>query len=109
MIVSKLVRSTLVLLFVSALAAGSVAKASPASDEPDKAVEAVRQMFVALASDDARLFGVVTSADFYAFDVGKRFDGDGLLELVKKAHASGRMYVWEVTDHECTSMETRRG
>lgn len=100
MIVSKWVWSTLLLLFVSALAAGSVAKASPASDEPDKAVEAVRQMFVALANDDARLFGSVTSADFYAFDVGKRFDGDGLLELVKKAHASGRVYVWEVTDHE---------
>lgn len=36
MIVSKLVRSTLLLLFGSALAAGSVAKASPASDEPGR-------------------------------------------------------------------------
>jgi hypothetical protein len=57
-------------------------------------------MFVALTNDDAALFNSVTSADFYAFDVGKRFDGNALLQLVKQAHAAGKIYEWKVTEPE---------
>jgi ketosteroid isomerase-like protein len=32
--------------------------------------------------------------------VGNRFTGEALLQLVKNAHASGKVYVWEVTDPE---------
>ena len=32
------------------------------------------------------------------FDVGKRFTGDSLLELIKTAHAAGKVYVWTVND-----------
>ena len=31
---------------------------------------------------------------------GKRFDGDALMELIKTAHAAGKVYVWNVTEPE---------
>ena len=100
MIFSRLAQAVVVLLLLLAMFCGSLVRASSPADEQDEAVEAVRQMFVALTNDDLNLFKSVTSDDFYAFDVGKRFNGDALLELVKKAHASGKVYTWKVTDHE---------
>jgi ketosteroid isomerase-like protein len=87
-------------LLLVAMCFGSLAHASSADDDKEKAVETVRRMFVALANDDLGLFKSVTATDFYAFDVGKRFNGDQLMRLVIEAHASGRRYVWEVTDPE---------
>ena len=100
MIVSGRARICATLLLLSAAFAGSLAHASSLVDDQDKAVETVRQMFVALANDDADLFRSVTSADFYSFEVGKRFEGDELLQVVRKAHAAGRVYVWTVMDPE---------
>ena len=73
---------------------GSLGSASASANDQDKPVETVRQMFVALAKDDVDLFKSVTSADFYAFDGGKRFDGDELVQLIKSAHASGKVHAW---------------
>lgn len=95
---SRSTRTTVPLLLIIAMGFGSSAYASSPADEHDKVAETVRQMYVALTNDDLDLFRAVTSADFYSFDVGKRFDGDELAELVRKAHASGKVYVWEVTD-----------
>lgn len=91
-------RVAVTVLLLSALRPGVPSHASSAVDDRDAVVEPVRQMFVALANDDPVLFTSVTSADFYAFDVGKRFEGDALLQLVAKAHAAGKVYVWTVTD-----------
>jgi ketosteroid isomerase-like protein len=55
-------------------------------------------MFAALAANDADKFRAVLAPDFYAFDVGKRFTGDALLELIKTAHAAGNVYVWTVNE-----------
>jgi ketosteroid isomerase-like protein len=55
-------------------------------------------MFAALAANDAGKFRAVITPDFYAFDVGKRFTGDALLELIKTAQAAGNVYVWTVND-----------
>jgi|SRR6185436_9710222 ketosteroid isomerase-like protein len=100
MIFSRLARIAVTSLLLSAMCFGSLVHAySPANDQ-DKVVETVRQMFVALTNDDLHLFKSVTSTDFYAFDVGKRFNGDELVQLVKNAHASGKIYVWEIIDHE---------
>lgn len=63
-------------------------------------VEAIRTMYAAATADDMEKFNSVTTADFYAFDGGKRFDGDALMELVKSAHAAGAVYVWTVTEPE---------
>ena len=70
------------------------------ASEEAKIVETVRVMFVALQNDDAGKFRSVTSPDFYAFDVGKRLTGDELIALVKNAHASGKIYLWNVTEPE---------
>lgn len=100
MIFSGLARITIALLLLSAVGVGSSARAASPAHEEESAVEAVRQMFVALTNDDADLFRSVTSPDFYAFDVGKRFDGNALFQLVEEAHAAGRVYAWKVTDHQ---------
>ena len=69
------------------------------SDEA-KVIEAIRSMYVAATNDDLAKFHGVVSPDFYAFDLGKRFTGDELMELIRKAHAAGKIYVWQVTEPE---------
>lgn len=100
MILSRSANAAALILLLSALPFGPAARASSPVADSELVVEVVRQMYVALTNDDTELFKSVTSAGFYAFDVGKRFDGDELLQLVKNAHASGRVYVWKVTDHQ---------
>jgi hypothetical protein len=57
-------------------------------------------MYSALTTDDLAKFHSVASPDFYAFDGGKRFNGDALMDLIKVAHAAGKVYVWTVTEPE---------
>jgi ketosteroid isomerase-like protein len=72
-----------------------------ASDsEQAQVIEVVRSMFVAATNDDLAKFHSVVARDLYAFDGGKRFDGDALMELIKTAHAAGKVYVWNVTEPE---------
>ena len=73
-----------------------VCDSSPA-DQAD-VVETMRAMYAAATVDDLEKMHSVTTADFYAFDGGKRFDGDALFELVKSAHAAGTVFVWTVTE-----------
>jgi ketosteroid isomerase-like protein len=78
-----------------------VAGAEPADQAAaDKAqvTEVVRSMFAALAANNADKFRAAITPDFYAFDVGKRFTGDALLELIKTAQAAGNVYVWTVNE-----------
>jgi hypothetical protein len=63
-------------------------------------VEAIRSMYVAATNDDLTKFHTVIASGFYAFDNGKRFDGDALMDLIKTAHAAGKIYVWRVTEPE---------
>jgi hypothetical protein len=46
------------------------------------------------------LFHSVTTSYFYAYDGGKRFDGDALMNLIKTAHDSGTVFVLSVNDPE---------
>jgi ketosteroid isomerase-like protein len=84
---------------LSASGLASLSQAAERSSTADAAVvEAVRLMFAALAADDADGFREVTSPDFYAFDVGKRYTGEDLVDLIKKAHGAGKTYVWSITE-----------
>ena len=76
--------------------------AAPTESTTDEAkvIEAIRSMYVAATNDDLAKFHSVVSTDFYAFDLGKRFTGDELMELIRKAHAAGKIYVWQVTEPE---------
>jgi len=82
--------------------AGKAYAAACSTTDEDKArvVEAVRQMYAAATKDDLDGFHKVAAPEFYAFDVGKRFDGDALMNLIKVAHQAGKRYEWNVTEPE---------
>jgi ketosteroid isomerase-like protein len=61
-------------------------------------VETIRAMYAAAAVDDDAALARIFTADFYAFDLGKRFQGMALAELIKTAHAAGKRFVWTVTE-----------
>lgn len=81
----------------AALAHEPDAPACPSQD-PAAVADTLSEMYAALSVDDAARFGAVTAPGFYSFDVGKRFDGMELAELVKTAHAAGGQYVWTVNE-----------
>ena len=74
------------------------ASASPAPADEAQVVSVMEKMYVALTNDDDKLFHSVAAPEFYAFDGGKRFEADPLLQLIKSVHAAGQVYVWRVTD-----------
>ena len=69
---------------------------SPSADEAH-VIKAMETMYLAASTDDLDLFHSVAAPDFFAFDSGERFDGDALMGLIKSLHASGKTYVWSVT------------
>jgi ketosteroid isomerase-like protein len=74
---------------------------SPAADsEQAQVIEVMRAFYVAATNDDLAKFHTVVTDDFYSYDGGKRFSGDELMELIKAAHAAGKVYVWNVTKPE---------
>ena len=82
---------------IFALPLAIAAAAEPLANDKE-VTEAVRAMFAAFAADDLAKFHEVTTPDFYAFDGGERFKGDELVELIKKAHAGGKTFVWTITE-----------
>ena len=94
----RIIQCVTTLLLGATLCGAARADSTIDISEQEKTIEAVRQMFIALANDDIAQFRAVTAPDFYAFDVGKRFTGDELMQLVKEAHAAGTIFVWEVTE-----------
>ena len=72
----------------------------PAAAEQAQLVEVVRSMFAALAAEDIPKLRAVIAPDFYAFEAGGRITGDALIDLMKKAHASGKVYAWTVNEPE---------
>jgi ketosteroid isomerase-like protein len=80
---------------------------SPAADQPGPATadqvqvtEAVRSMFAALSAEDIPKLRSLIAPDFYAFEAGGRVTGDALIDLMKKAHAAGKVYAWTVNEPE---------
>jgi hypothetical protein len=59
-------------------------------------VQAVVAMYDALRADDLAAFRARVAPDFYAFELGKRVDGDALSKLIADAHAKGRKFEWTV-------------
>lgn len=85
------------LLLTATAAAASDLSAPPKSDQVQVS-EAIRSMFAALAAEDITKLRAVTAPDFYAFDAGGRFQRDGLMDLIKAAHAAGKSFVWTVNE-----------
>ena len=90
----KTICVTLLLLAAMPVVAG------PTSADNAAVIDSMKTMYVAASTDDLARFYTVASPDFYAFDGGKRFTGNELMALIKKAHADGKVYVWTVNEPE---------
>jgi len=98
---TRMHRGALILAAGLALAAAVQAAPNPTlSPEQEAVVRAIRTFYEAAAKDDLALLNTVAAPDFSAFDGGKRFDGDALMELIRSLHAAGNSYVWTVTEPE---------
>jgi hypothetical protein len=74
------------------------AQSKPLTAEQQQVVDTVGAIFAAAETDDLAKFHSVTAPSFYIYDNGARFDGDTIMNLIKKQHEAGKRYVWNVTD-----------
>jgi hypothetical protein len=88
--------------FESSLANAATSKqqCAPAVNAQKEVVGVTTKIFVAARADDLPALVAITTPDFYAYDGGKRFTAQTLMELIKKLHAAGKHYEWNVTDPE---------
>ncbi len=66
--------------------------------EQAQIVDIVSTIFTAARTDDVAKFDSVIASDFYIYDVGARFDGDSVMNLIKALHAAGKRLEWNVTE-----------
>lgn len=80
------------------LAAATQVAAAPACAprDPVAVAETVVAMYAALTLDDTAGLSAVLADDFYAYDGGRRFDARSLADLIRTAHATGKIYRWNV-------------
>jgi hypothetical protein len=82
--------------FVASFAASAGSCVGTPADKT-QVVEAMRTMYAATADNLAKIH-TVAAPDFYAFDGGKRYDGDTLMNMFKSFHTQAYTFVWTVTD-----------
>jgi ketosteroid isomerase-like protein len=87
-------------LLSSAITGAAADQAGPSAVDQNRITEAIRSFFAAATVDDLDKLHAVTAPDFYAFDAGGRFSRDALMELIRAAHAAGKVYVWTVNEPE---------
>ena len=94
-------------LFIATVSLVSSTMAAAAADRSEsppadhaQITEAIRSFFAAVRADDLDKLHAVTTPDFYAFDAGGRFTRDALMDLIRGAHATGKVYVWTVNEPE---------
>jgi hypothetical protein len=86
-------------LAAAVLAARGISRPSATADET-QVTETLRTFFAAATADDLEQFHSTATPNFYAYDGGKRFDGDALLNLIKSLHQAGNVFVWTVNEPE---------
>jgi ketosteroid isomerase-like protein len=82
------------------IGAAAADQSTAASTDQAQVTEAVRSMFAALSAEDIPKLRAVIAPDFYAFEAGGRITGDALIDLIKQAHAAGKVYAWTVNEPE---------
>jgi len=92
--------SIIALLLTSSLSGFAEDQAKPPPADQAQVVEVMRSMFAALAAEDVPKLRTIIAPDFYAFETGGRISGDALIDLMKKAHAAGKVYAWTVNDSD---------
>jgi hypothetical protein len=66
--------------------------------EQTQIVDTVKTIFVAALTDDVAMLNTSIAPDFYIYDGGTRFNGDGIITLIKAQHAAGKRFEWNVTE-----------
>src|SRR5687768_5923759 len=59
-------------------------------------LQTIRGFFDALARDDEAAVARLTTPDFYAYEIGKRYSGPELSRLIADAHRAGRIMQWNI-------------
>ena len=75
----------------------ALAAACPKPD-PAAVVKTMTGMYAAATVDDGAKLAAIFTPDAVEFDVGKRFTGSALWDLLKTLHAKGFRFVWTVQD-----------
>jgi ketosteroid isomerase-like protein len=86
-------------LLISVSSAPAADQAGASADQI-QVTEAIRSFFAAATANDLDKLHAVTAPGFYAFDAGGRFTRDALMDMIKAAHAAGKVYVWTVNEPE---------
>jgi ketosteroid isomerase-like protein len=66
--------------------------------EQTQIVDRVKTIFAAALTDDVAMLNTAIAPDFYIYDGGTRFNGDGIITLIKAQHAAGKRFEWNVTE-----------
>jgi hypothetical protein len=83
-------------LLLTAQAASAAPACAPKAEGP--VVQAVVGMYAAVKASDRAHWAAAVTPDFYAFDGGAKFTGEGLFAMVKGAQAQGKVYEWTVNE-----------
>jgi SnoaL-like domain len=83
---------------LSAQPAHASPKCAPESTAQSSIVETLQKILAAAGAEDSEAFRAVTTPDFFAYDAGKSLDGPGLMDIIKKGHAAGMKWEWNVTE-----------
>lgn len=79
-------------------AATAASGCAPAAAANTDIVRVMEDLFAALRDDDQERIQQLITPDFYAYDGGMRFGGPALMDLIKKGHATGKRWLWSITD-----------
>ncbi len=87
-----------ILMLTSLKPSSAQEKSKSLSAEQLQVLNTVKTIFAAGEAADMAKFHSVIAPGFYIFDNGERFEGDAIMELIKKLQAAGNRYEWNVTD-----------
>ena len=87
-------------LLTFAIGATVADQSGPSAADQAQVTETIRSFFAAATAEDLNKLHAVITPDFYAFEAGGRVSGDALMEMLKAAHAAGKVYVWTVNEPE---------
>ena len=80
-----------------ALSSPAQSRPCPWTKEDTAGVDrAVRSMFDALKVDDRAAFQRTVTADFLAFELGRRMTANDLFQVIVDSHRSGRVINWSI-------------
>jgi hypothetical protein len=66
--------------------------------EAPEVADVIRRLLAAMSKLDRSTFRSLVTPGFYCFDIGKRYDADGLMEMFGTAQHDGKKFVWSVTE-----------